>query len=114
MIRPATCLAPIALMIATAMPALAQTPSRDEVCGNMSKVVSAIQQARLDKVKERDVSQTILASNPPWPERYNAAIVHMTPWVYEQKRRTLRNQDLGAAWNEVCQDNWQQMAELFK
>ena len=88
--------------------------TKSDVCGNMALVASAIQKARLDKVKERDVTEVILASNPPWPERYNAAIVHMTPWVYQQKRRDLRNKDLGAAWNEVCQDNWEQLAEIFE
>lgn len=73
-----------------------------ESCGYQAQVVSAIQQARLDRVAERDVPAHILASSPEWPENYNDAIPLMTPWVYEQKRRTIRQQDLGAAWNELC------------
>lgn len=73
-----------------------------ESCGYQAQVVAAIQQARLDRVPERDVPAHILAKSPAWPENYNDAIPLMTPWVYEQKRRTIRQEDLGAAWNELC------------
>ena len=66
------------------------------------QVVAAIQQARLDRVPERDVQDHILANGPEWPENYNNAIPLITPWVYEQKRRVIRNEDLGAAWSELC------------
>ena len=81
---------------------VAADQKKTESCGYQAQVVSAIQQARLDRVKERDVPAHILASSPGWPESYNGAIPLLTPWVYEQKRRTIRNQDLGAAWNELC------------
>ena len=74
----------------------------EESCGYQAQVVAAIQQARLDRVKERDVPAAIAATNPDWPENYNAAIPHMTPWVYEMKRRVVRNEDLSAAWSELC------------
>jgi len=69
-------------------------------------VVGAIQQARLDRIHERKVAETILAADPGWPAGYNNAIVQLTPWVYEQKMRDVRNQDLAAAWAEVCSANW--------
>ena len=93
----------VAVCVCLASPVLAQDTSDKEVsCQYQADVVAAIQQARLDRVKERDVADTIVASNPPWPENYNAAIPLITPWVYEQKMRVIRNEDLSAAWNELC------------
>ena len=71
-------------------------------CDYQAQVVGAIQQARLDKVKERDVAKHLAASEQTWPSNYNAAIPIMTPWVYDQKMRDVRNKDLGAAWKELC------------
>ncbi len=92
-----------ALILATAAlatPAIAQ--DKEETCGFQAQVVAAIQQARLDRVPERDVQDHILANGPEWPENYNNAIPLITPWVYEQKRRVIRNEDLSAAWSELC------------
>ena len=92
-----------ALILATtafATPAFAQ--DKVEACGIQAQVVSAVQQARRDRVGERDVQAHILAQSPDWPERYNNTIPLITPWVYEQKRKIIRNEDLGAVWNELC------------
>ncbi len=91
----------------TILACLLATPSfaavdKEESCGYQAEVVAAIQQARLDRVREREVPAAIAATNPTWPENYNAAIPHMTPWVYEMKRRVIRNEDLSAVWNELC------------
>ena len=94
--------------------ALSAQSTKEEVCESMASVVKAIQQARLDRVKERDVQKTILSQPQPWPENYNNAIVHMIPWVYRQRMRDVRNKDLAAAWDEVCQANWQELADLFE
>ncbi|WP_299151877.1 hypothetical protein [uncultured Tateyamaria sp.] len=92
-----------------ALPALAQdtaeTPEVDEKvvsCGYQSDVVAAVQQARLERIAERDVPEHVLAQSPAWPEKYNNVIPLITPWVYEQKRKIIRNEDLGAAWSELC------------
>lgn len=98
MIRPALVLALLAA------PALAQD-SKEVSCGYQAQVVAAIQQARLDRVRERDVPETIAASNPTWPENYNAAIPLITPWVYEKRMRVVRQNDLSEAWKEVCLAN---------
>jgi len=90
----------LALLLATATPVLAQ--SKEESCGYQADVVAAIQQARLDRVRERDVPDAIAATNPAWPDNYNAAIPLITPWVYEKKMRIIRKEDLGAAWKELC------------
>lgn len=76
--------------------------TKAESCGYQADVVAAIQKARLDKVKERDVPDALAATNPSWPENYNAAIPLIAPWVYEKKMKTIRNEDLAAAWKELC------------
>ena len=92
-----------ALILATAAfatPAFAE--DKEETCGYQAQVVTAIQAARRDRVAERNVRDHILAQSPTWPEKYNNAIPLITPWVYEQKRRVIRDEDLGAGWNELC------------
>lgn len=83
-----------------AAPVLAD--EKAESCGYQADVVAAVQQARLDRVSERNVAEHILAQEPTWPEKYNNTIPLIAPWVYEQKRRVVRNEDLAAAWNELC------------
>lgn len=94
------------LLVATSLsaPAVAQE-SKAESCQYQGQVVAAIQKARLDRVKERGVPDAIAKTNPTWPENYNAAIPLITPWVYEQKMRDVRNKDLGAIWNDICLKN---------
>lgn len=84
-----------------ATPVLAQD-SKQQSCEYQAQVVGAIQQARLDRVKERDVQDHIVAQNPEWPDQYNNAIPLITPWVYQQKRLVLRNESLSEAWSELC------------
>jgi hypothetical protein len=76
--------------------------TKEQSCAYQAAIVSAVQAARVDGVKERKVSETLLANDPTWPEGYNAAIPIITPWVYEQKRKDLKSKDLGAAWSELC------------
>ena len=94
----------LALMLSATL--LAQAALADghleETCGYQAKVVSAIQQARLKRVPVRSVSEHILAQDPDWPERFNVAIPLIAPWVYEQKRRVIRNNDLSAIWGQLC------------
>ncbi|MBL3703018.1 hypothetical protein GI582_09975 [Sulfitobacter sp. BDSS02] len=97
----------IRLVLAAALlasPVMAED-SKEQSCIYQSQVVAAIQQARLDRVKEREVPDAIAQTNPTWPANYNAAIPLITPWVYEKKMRIVRNEDLGAAWKEVCLAN---------
>ena len=79
-----------------------QAQSKKEIdCGHQASVVAAIQQARIDRVAERDVAAHV-ADKAAWPENYNGAIPIMAPWVYEMKMRDVRSQDLPAAWQEMC------------
>ncbi|KIC47433.1 hypothetical protein RA28_07375 [Ruegeria sp. ANG-S4] len=92
----------IAIVAALLATPVAAQDTKEQSCQYQADVVAAIQQARLDRVKERDVVQAVADSGPTWPENYNAAIPLITPWVYEQKMRDVRNKDLGAAWLELC------------
>ena len=74
-------------------------------CQYQADVVAAIQQARLDRVKERNVPAAIADTNPQWPDNYNAAIPLITPWVYDQKMRVIRKTDLSAILLEQCLQN---------
>lgn len=91
-----------ALVALLAASPLAAAETKQESCQYQADVVAAIQQARLDRVKERDVPAAVAATSPSWPQNYNAAIPLIAPWVYQQKMRDVRDQDLSAAWLELC------------
>ena len=105
----------IALAVAstTVAPAFAED-SKQTSCAYQGRVVSAIQQARLERVSQDKVEETILASNPTWPEQYNAVIPAMTGFVYEQKRRDLKKVDLGEQFRDQCLENWDQIQAMMK
>jgi hypothetical protein len=75
---------------------------KQEDCGYQGDVVAAVQAARVARVNERDVAQHVADSAPVWPEKYNAVIPLITPWVYSMKMGEVRTADLSAAWNELC------------
>lgn len=85
------------------LPAIAVAEdSKQQSCEYQAQVVTAIQAARKDRVRERDVAQSIAESEPEWPANYSNAIPLIAPWVYEQPMKVIRNEDLGAAWLELC------------
>ena len=81
-------------------PALAQA-DKETTCVHQASVVGAVRQARIDRVKERDVQGKVVAQ-ATWPESFNTAIPLVTPWIYEMKMRDVKAQDLAAAWKEMC------------
>ncbi|MCV2891028.1 hypothetical protein [Ruegeria aquimaris] len=91
-----------ALVAALAASPLAAAETKQQSCQYQADVVASIQQARLDRVKERDVPAAVAATNPTWPANYNNAIPLIAPWVYQQKMGDIRNKDLSAAWLELC------------
>jgi hypothetical protein len=87
--------------LALASPAVAAAAKARD-CGYQSDVVAAVQAARVAKVKERKVADHVAATTPDWPEKYNAVIPLVTPWVYSMKMAEVKSADLKAAWNEMC------------
>ena len=78
---------------------------KERDCGYQADVVGAIQQARLDRVPERDLAEAIAATNPEWPDRYTNAISVLAGPIYEIKRRDLKTVDLAAQWKTACLAN---------
>ena len=95
-------LRPSAIALTLLLPLSVQAQSKQEDCGYQGQVAKAIQDARLARVKEGDVASHIAAQSPSWPDKYNTAIPLMTPWVYEQRMRDLRREDLGVLWTTMC------------
>lgn len=89
-----------AISMAVSGPALAAS-KKEESCTHQAAVVAAVQQARLNRVKEREVPATVQAQ-ASWPDDFNTAIPLVTPWVYEMKMRDVKKSDLSAAWKEMC------------
>lgn len=89
------------LSVAVGAPAFATT-AKDQDCGYQSDVVAAVQAARVARVGERDVPAHVEQTAPEWPEKYNAVIPLVAPWVYGMKMGDVKKADLKAAWNEIC------------
>ena len=96
-----TALSAALLSAVVAAPVMA-VETAEETCGYQADVVAAVQQARRDRVRERNLTETLTAGGTNWPENYNAAIPLVAPWIYDQKMKVIRNEDLGAVWNEQC------------
>lgn len=105
-----TCAAALAFPIVST-PAAAQD-SKEDSCRFQGLVMAAVQDARLKRVKEDNAEAKILASDPEWPEQYSKAIPQLVKHVYAQKRSDLRGVDLGAAFEEQCLANWDQIQQL--
>lgn len=91
----------IAVFGLMAAPAFAET-AKEKDCAYQGDVVAAVQAARVARVKERKVAAHIVDTAPGWPEKYNAVVPLVTPWVYGMKVSELKETDLSASWNELC------------
>lgn len=91
----------VVLSVVVAAPAFAAT-AKETDCGLQADVVGAVQAARLARVKERDVATHIVDGTPTWPEKYNAVVPLVTPWIYGLEMSEVKENDLSAAWNELC------------
>jgi hypothetical protein len=98
---------PLVLAV-TAAPAVSQTenalsPEEKAIsCGHQAEVVAAVRQARLDRVRERKVPETLKGAAQVWPEKFNAIIPIVTPWIYELPRNEVQDNDLAQIWKEGC------------
>ena len=100
------------MLFVSATPLLAEELSKEESCRYQGLVMSAVQQARLDRVKKADVEQVIRASNPPWPDEVSNAIPPLVNHVYAMKRRDVRRNDLGPMLEQQCVENWDQIQAM--
>ena len=101
---------PAALLAAPAYAA----ETKEQSCKYQGQVMAAVQQARLDRVPQKNVEQVILDGEPAWPDAYSKAIPQLAAHVYDMKRRDLRNADLGAVFEQQCLENWDRVQEIQK
>ncbi len=87
--------------LAAGLPAHADA-AKEADCGYQGDVVAAVQAARVARVGEREVVAHVAGTGPAWPEKYNAVVPLVTPWVYGMKMSEVRSADLAAAWKELC------------
>ena len=81
------------LCVAAASPAFADA-AKEKDCGYQGDVVAAVQAARVARVGERNA--------PEWPEKYNAVVPLVAPWIYGMPMADVKTADLSAAWQELC------------
>lgn len=91
----------IAVFGLTAAPVFADA-AKEKDCGYQGDVVASVQAARMARVGERKVAAHIADTAPEWPEKYNAVVPLVTPWVYTMKMAELKSTDLSVAWKELC------------
>jgi len=96
-----------------ATPALA-ADEKEDACRYEGQVMAAVQKARLDRVAKGKVADHIAASEPTWPENYSKAIPQMVDYVYQLKRRDLKQNDFGVLWEQQCLQTWEQRQEMLK
>ncbi len=99
------CQAAVALVMTVTASSVSAASAKEKDCGYQADIVAAVQKARLDRVREKDVTEVVLAGEVTWPENYNAAIPIFAGEVYKLKMRDLRNSDQGAAWRKLCLAN---------
>ena len=92
----------MSVVVCVALAAPVAAASKVEDCGYQEEVVAAVQAARVARVGERKIAKHVADSAPDWPEKYNAVVPLVTPWVYGMKRSEVRKADLAAAWKELC------------
>ncbi len=90
------------LAVSVAVPLRAQEDEKEQDCRYQAQVVAAVQKARLEGVRERDLVDAIARTDPGWPDRYNNAIPILAGAVYQLKKRDLRKVDLAAQWLDMC------------
>jgi len=84
-----------------ALPAHADA-AKEADCGHQADVVAAVQAARVAGVAEAAVAQQVSGSVLGWPEKYDAVVPLVTPWVYSLAAEELGTTDLAVAWKDLC------------
>ena len=99
-------------LLVVAPAAVADEAQKQAECQFQADLIGAVQQARMDRVKQEDLAERILAANPDWPSGAQQAIPAVGAYVYAFKRRDLRKVDLAATAMQQCLDNWDQIQDL--
>ena len=86
--------------IAWAVAGFADT-EKEISCRHQAEVVGAVQDARLNDVAQ-DAVQNAVSKDASWPDKFNAIIPIVTPWIYELPLADVKGNDLAAVWKEGC------------
>ena len=103
-------MAALALGAGMAMPVMAG--EKEDTCKLQGVIMGAVQQARLDRVGKNKVVETVIAANPEWPAGIEGAMPQVVDFVYSQKRKDLKNVDLGESTEAQCLESWDQIKKL--
>lgn len=103
-------MAALAVGMTLALPVTAG--EKEDTCKLQGDIMGAVQQARLDRVGKGKVIDTVIAANPEWPAGVETAMPQVVDFVYSQKRKDLKNVDLGATAQTQCLESWDQIKEL--
>lgn len=101
----------MAAMAICATPALAQS-EKESSCRIQGELMGLIQQARLDGVRQANLTETVAAARPDFSEKLLQTVPNLGSFVYDQRRRDLRKLDLAALTEQQCLDNWEQIQAL--
>lgn len=94
-------------LVFSAVPIMASADTdKDVVCGHQGDIATAVQDARLDGVRESNVEKTLRASDPSWPDNFSKAIPAVTIWIYGMDMALVKENDLGDFWKQECLKNW--------
>ncbi|MEO9819626.1 MAG: hypothetical protein ABJQ34_08645 [Paracoccaceae bacterium] len=105
-----TRIAVVCALTFSAAPVFAKSAA--ESCSFQARVVGAIQTARLNRVPKDDVVPGLMEANPSWPKTMEQAMPALVDWIYDQRRRDLKDVDLGAVSEQQCIDNWDRIQNL--
>lgn len=94
----------VVVALGLSSPVWAADAAKQEDCAHQGAIVSAVVQAKLDRVPEKRASEHVIA-DATWPEKYNKVVPMFTGEIYKLKRRDLKKSDQGALWEQVCLAN---------
>lgn len=103
--------AAIVLAVGLAHPVMAG--EKEDICKLQGEIMSAIQQARLDRVSKSKVVGKVMEDNPEWPAKLeDEALPQLVDFIYAMKRRDLKDVDLQVVTEQQCLDNWEQIKAM--
>lgn len=104
-------------MVATAgMGAMFATPGmaadKETVCRTQGELMGVIQQARLDNVREANLTAAVAEARPDFSQKVLATVPNVGGFVYDMRKRDLRKVNLADVTRQQCLDNWDAIQAL--
>lgn len=83
-----------------------------EQCEASARLIGAVQQARLDRVRKAKAADTVLSSGGSWPKNIQSALPTIVDYVYTLPRKQLNSQNLGEITRAQCLAQYEQVQGL--